>query len=121
VARFAALVNARRDREGCGPLEWDPAVAAVAAAHSRDMVERGYFRHVSPEGADPFDRLRAAEIGYSAAAENVAYGQPTGDGVFAQWMDSPGHRENMLSCTYTHQGVGRHGSHWTQVLLRPIR
>jgi uncharacterized protein YkwD len=96
-----------------------PGVAAVAASHSHDMVHRGYFSHVSPDGRDPFDRLTAAGIGYTAAAENIAYGRSTGDEVFAQWMTSPGHRTNMLNCRYTHQGVGRHDTHWTQVLIRP--
>lgn len=83
------------------------------------MADRGYFSHVSPDGTDPFDRLRAAGIGFVAGAENIAYGQSTGDDVFAQWMASRGHRGNMLSCQYTRQGVGRHGTHWTQVLIRP--
>lgn len=117
IARFAALLNAQREREGCEPLAWDEEVAAVAASHSRDMAEGGYFSHVSPNGVDPFDRLRAAGIGFVAAAENLAFGGSTGDEVFAQWMGSPQHRANMLGCGYTSHGVGRYGNHWTQVLV----
>lgn len=119
VARFVELVNARRTADGCPALAWDPAVAAIASAHSRDMLERGYFSHVSPDGSDPFDRLRAAGVAFVAAAENVAYGDTTGDGVFRQWQGSAGHRANMLSCTYTRHGVGRAGTYWTQLLIRP--
>lgn len=121
VARFAAVLNAQRERDACPPLTWDSEVAAVAALHSRDMVERGYFSHVSPDGVDPFDRLRAAGIGFVAAAENLAFGASTGDELFAQWMGSPGHRANMLGCRYTAQGVGRYGNHWTLVLVRRSR
>lgn len=119
IARFVDLLADERARRGCPPLAWDARVAGVAGAHSRDMVERGYFSHVSPEGHDPFDRLAAAGIGYSAAAENIAFGRRTGDGVYAQWLGSPGHRDNMLECSYTHHGVGLHASYWTHILIRP--
>jgi uncharacterized protein YkwD len=119
IARFADLLNARRARDGCPALAWDDAVAAVAAAHSRDMAERDYFSHVSPQGRDPFHRLQAAGVAFVAAAENIAYGRDTGDGLFEQWLASPGHRGNMLDCRFTRHGVGRHGVHWTQVLIRP--
>ena len=119
VAQFVQRLAVARERAGCPPLVWDAAVAAVAESHSRDMRERGYFSHTSPEGDDPFDRLDRAGIPFLAAAENVAYGQRTGDAVFAQWVGSPGHRDNMLNCTYTRQGVGRYGVYWTQVLIRP--
>jgi uncharacterized protein YkwD len=119
IARFADLLDARRARDGCPALAWDHAVADVAAAHSRDMAERGYFSHVSPEGRDPFHRLQAAGIAFVAAAENIAYGRDTGDGLFEQWLASPGHRGNMLDCRFTRHGVGRHGVHWTQLLIRP--
>lgn len=118
IARFSVLLNAQRERDGCDPVAWDEEVAAVAASHSRDMVDRRYFSHVSPDGVDPFDRLRAAGIGFVAAAENLAYGASTGDEIFAQWMGSPPHRANMLNCRYTSHGVGRSGTHWTQVLVR---
>lgn len=119
VARFTELLNTRRIAAGCPPLAWDARVAAVAAAHSRDMVERGYFSHTSPTGDDPFRRLEAAGIAFVAAAENIAHGSETGEGVFRQWEESPGHRANMMSCRYTLQGVGRFGTYWTQLLMTP--
>lgn len=119
VARFTELLNTRRIATGCPPLAWDPRVAAVATGHSRDMVERGYFSHTSPAGDDPFHRLEAAGIAFVAAAENIAYGWETGEGVFRQWEESPGHRANMMSCRYTRQGVGRYGTYWTQLLTTP--
>jgi uncharacterized protein YkwD len=83
------------------------------------MQRRGYFSHTTPEGRDPFDRLRAAGIGFVAAAENIAQGPTTGDDVFAGWLASPGHRQNMLDCRFTRHGVGLHGGFWTHVLIRP--
>lgn len=119
VARFAGVLNERRLAAGCPSLEWDDEVEAVALAHSRDMVERRYFAHVSPDGRDPFGRLRSAKIQFVAAAENIAYGQVGGDDVFSQWEASEAHRQNMMECVYTRHGVGRFGAHWTQVLFRP--
>jgi uncharacterized protein YkwD len=119
VTRFVSLLHDRRAREGCPRLVWNERVAAVAVAHSRDMDQRGYFSHVSPEGRDPFHRLEAAGIRYARAAENIAHGTRTGDSVFAEWVASPGHRSNMLDCRFTHHGVGREGVVWTHVLIRP--
>jgi uncharacterized protein YkwD len=119
AARFAERLNERRALDGCPRLVWDDAVAAVAASHSRDMARREYFGHTSPEGVGPFDRLRAAGIAFTAAAENIARGPATGDAVFEGWLASSGHRENMLDCRFTRQGVARHGGYWTQVLIRP--
>ena len=90
---------------------------AVARAHSADMRDRGYFDHVDPEGLDPFDR--AEQAGLTALAENIAVGQPDPAAVMADWMNSPGHRANILDCSLTHLGVGvaqgDGGPWWTQL------
>ncbi len=113
-----ALVNQARAGAGCGALTADPALAAVARAHSADMRDRGYFSHTTPEGLSPFDRARAAGIGY-ARAENIASGQPDAAAVMEAWLNSAGHRANILDCSLTKLGVGvaegPGGPWWTQL------
>jgi uncharacterized protein YkwD len=112
-----ALVNAERAVEGCGALVADENLAAVARAHSADMRDRGYFGHVDRAGLDPFERAETA--GLDARAENIAMGQPDAESVMKTWMDSSGHRENILDCSLTSLGVGvadgSGGPWWTQL------
>jgi uncharacterized protein YkwD len=112
-----ALVNVQRAAAGCGALAADPALAAVARAHSADMRDRNFFSHVNPDGLDPFDR--AARAGLEAHAENIAYGQPDPAAVMDAWMNSAGHRANILDCSLTRLGVGvaegAGGPWWTQL------
>ena len=118
VVEFVAAMNAHRQTVGCAPLTWHEGVAAVAEAHSADMVERDYFSHTSPDGEDPFERLTAAGIGWSGGAgENIAYGTSDGTTVLGLWLDSPGHRANIENCSYTHHGVGLVSAHWTHVFI----
>lgn len=119
VDEFVALLRSARSRAGCPELAWDARAAAVAEAHSTDMLRRGYLSHTAPDGRGPFERMRDAGIRYSAAAENIAYGARTGARVYEQWRASAGHRKNMLNCTYTRHGVGRAGDRWTHVLYAP--
>jgi uncharacterized protein YkwD len=111
-----ALVNVQRAAAGCGALTADPALAALARAHSADMRDRHFFDHVNPDGLDPFQR--AAKAGIVAHAENIAYGQPDPAAVMDAWMNSPGHRANILNCDLTRLGVGvaegTGGPWWTQ-------
>jgi uncharacterized protein YkwD len=113
-----ALVNAERADEGCGALVADEDLAAVARAHSADMRDGDYFGHVDRAGLDPFDRAEAA--GVDARAENIAMGQPDAEAVMDSWMDSSGHRANILDCSLTSLGVGvaegSGGPWWTQLL-----
>ena len=120
VAAFAGLVNAHRQSQGLTALVWDPTAAAVALAHSEDMATRGFFSHVNPEGASPFDRMSAAGMHYSYAGENIAYGFTGAGSVFDAWMASPGHRGNIEKGAYTHHGVGRFGTHWTHIFFTPL-
>ena len=116
-AEVLSLVNAARADAGCGALVADPGLAAVARAHSADMRDRGFFAHVNLAGQDPFQRASAA--GVIARAENIARGQQDAAGVMASWMDSPGHRANILDCDLRSLGVGvatgAGGPWWTQV------
>ena len=83
----------------------DPRLAKAAHEHAKDMVERHYFSHVSPEGLDPSERARAA--GFPAGAgENIAIGYPSASAVMDGWLGSRGHRANILDCDYTVIGVG---------------
>ncbi|WP_448610182.1 CAP domain-containing protein [Geodermatophilus sp. URMC 60] len=113
-----ALVNEARRGAGCGAVTADPALAAVARAHSADMRDRDYFSHTSPEGLSPFDRAEQAGIDYSRA-ENIAFGQADADAVMEAWLESPGHRANILDCGLTKLGVGvaegTGGPWWTQL------
>jgi uncharacterized protein YkwD len=112
-----ALVNIQRAAAGCGALSGDAALASVARAHSADMRDRGFFSHTNPDGLDPF--ARAAAAGLDARAENIAYGQPDPASVMDSWMNSPGHRANILDCSLTRLGVGMAegagGPWWTQL------
>lgn len=119
VAAFVSLVNEHRVSIGLAPLRWDPRVAAVAQAHSQDMQDRSFFSHTNPDGLDPFERLTAAEIGYTYAGENIAYGYATASSVLAAWLNSPGHRANIENPNYTHHGVGLVNTYWTHVFIRP--
>lgn len=114
-AQVVALTNQARATAGCAPLEIDARLTRAAQAHSEDMARRGYFEHDSLDGRDFADRIRAA--GYpSPAAENIARGQRTAAAVVQAWLDSPGHRRNILDCSFVAIGVGyaANGSYWTQ-------
>lgn len=116
--RVVDLVNAERARAGCQPLRVDARLAAGADLHSRDMRDRNYFDHTSPEGTDPTDR--AAAQGYvGGVGENLAVGYDTPESVMLAWMLSPGHRANIVQCSYKSIGVGtatggRYQYYWTQ-------
>lgn len=119
VIAFTDLMNAHRTAVGCDALEWNGSVAQVALAHSEDMIARDYFAHTNPDGASPFDRLDLAGITFSRAAENIAWGYPTGEAVLTAWLDSPGHRTNLENCSLTQHGVGLVGTHWTHLFVTP--
>jgi uncharacterized protein YkwD len=99
------LINRERVQRGFRPLAPDTALRAVARAHSIDMFERGYFSHDTPEGRDPFDRMRAAGVVFSAAGENLALAQ-TLSIAHTGLMHSPGHRANILNVSFHRVGIG---------------
>ncbi|MFV2178112.1 CAP domain-containing protein [Actinomadura sp. LOL_011] len=112
-----ALTNAERADAGCSPLRADERLMAAAERHSADMAANGYFSHTSQNGDTPWDRMEAA--GYtSPGAENIAKGYSTAEAVVRGWMDSPGHRRNILNCDLRAIGAGMadgpDGKLWTQ-------
>ncbi|MEU3912918.1 sigma-70 family RNA polymerase sigma factor [Streptomyces sp. NPDC029721] len=118
VGQVIALVNSERAAAGCGPLKEDAQLDRAAQGHSDDMARRGFFDHTNPDGADPGDRTTAAGYRWSTYGENIAKGQQTAQDVMDSWMKSPGHRANILNCSFKDIGVGMHpgagGPWWTQ-------
>ncbi|QGV78282.1 CAP domain-containing protein [Streptomyces ficellus] len=116
-AAVLTLVNAERAKVGCSPVQASRGLASLAGAYSRDMAERGFFSHTDPDGATPWDRAAKAGV-QGLAAENIARGQADAAAVMESWMNSDGHRANILNCDYTRLGVGVHfaegGPWWTQ-------
>lgn len=117
-AEVVDLVNAERTAHGCGGLRVDQRLESAARSHSEDMAERDYFDHTNPEGEEGGDR--AAEENYRwFSGENIAMGYPTAEAVVAGWMDSSGHRRNILNCESVATGVGvadsSRGPYWTQM------
>ena len=105
TAEMVRLVNEQRSAAGCGDVTVDDRLAAAAEGHSRDMADNGYFDHTSLDGRD-FGR-RAAEHGYDwAIGENIAAGQRTVQEVMDAWMNSDGHRANILNCDARAIGLG---------------
>jgi uncharacterized protein YkwD len=119
IQEYLRLVNAKRRSVGCPELEWDNQVARVALKHCADMVSRNFFNHINPDGRDPFGRLHDSSVAFSAAAENIALGAKTGRQAFETWLNSPGHRKNMLDCRFTRHGVACVDGRWTHILLKP--
>jgi stress response protein SCP2 len=123
-AAVVTVTNAQRARHRLPPLGVDARLAAAAHAHSADMVGRGFFAHVDPDGRGVDQRVRAAGYAYRVVAENIAAGQPDAGAVVEAWMNSPGHRANILHPEVTEIGVGRAtggiGIHWTQVFAAPM-
>ncbi|WP_030566905.1 CAP domain-containing protein [Streptomyces aureocirculatus] len=116
-AEVLTLVNEERAKAGCRPVRADTALADLAGAFSADMATRDFFAHTDPDGATPWDRAEKAGIA-DLGGENIARGQVDARSVMAAWMDSPGHRANILNCDYKTMGVGAHfapgGPWWTQ-------
>ena len=106
VQQLATLINNHRKAIGCRTLAWNAVLTSVAQAHSDDMVRRNYFTHNTPEGVTPGQRMQAAGIHWTREAENIAAGQATARAVYAAWMNSPGHRENIENCRLLEQGIG---------------
>ena len=105
-AQVLQLTNNERAKAGCGPLRTNSALTEAAEAHAADMVDHHYFSHDSLDGRNPFDRMRAAGFTGGSMAENIAVGYQTASAVVEGWMNSDGHRRNILNCTYTMIGIG---------------
>ncbi|MBB5432129.1 CAP domain-containing protein [Nocardiopsis composta] len=108
-----SLVNEERAKAGCGPVSVDSRLTSASEKHSRDMADRDYMSHHTPEGVGPGER--AEKAGYSAwGGENVAAGYSSPEAVMEGWMNSEGHRANILNCDFVSIGVGEADARWTQ-------
>ncbi|MHB1167205.1 MAG: CAP domain-containing protein, partial [Carboxydocellales bacterium] len=114
------LVNIERGKAGLKPLVADPLLGKGARAKSQDMADQGYFAHNSPKYGTPFEMMKSFGISYMTAGENLAAGQSTPEAVVAGWMNSPGHRANILNGNFGKIGVGyvsanqNYHHYWTQ-------
>lgn len=116
------LTNEQRAKYGLPPLKIDWQLARVARYKSADMRDKNYFQHNSPTYGSPFTMMENFGISYRSAGENIAAGQRTPQEVVNAWMNSPGHRANILNKGYTHIGVGyakggSYGHYWTQMFI----
>lgn len=101
-----SLVNRERAANGLSALTLDAKLSAAAQAKAEDMYNKGYFSHTSPTYGSPFDMMKSFGISYRTAGENIAKGQKTPSAVMSAWMNSEGHRKNILGSAYTKLGVG---------------
>lgn len=118
------LVNVERAKNGLPALKANWELSRVARMKSQDMINKNYFAHQSPTYGSPFDMMENFGIRFSSAGENIAKGQQTPAQVMNAWMNSPGHRSNILGTSYTQIGVGlatsKNGTkYWTQMFIRP--
>lgn len=116
------LVNAEREKQGLSPLTLNWELSRVAKFKSEDMRDNNYFSHTSPTYGSPFNMMKSFGISYKSAGENIAAGQKTAQAVMDSWMNSSGHRANILSENYTELGVGKatggsYGTYWTQMFI----
>ncbi|MBE6069144.1 MAG: serine protease [Clostridium lundense] len=111
------LTNIERSKQGLKPLTLNVELSKVARIKSKDMVDKKYFDHNSPTYGSPFDMMKSFGISYRAAGENIAYGQRTPEEVVKGWMNSPGHRANILNGNFTEIGAGFYNNYWTQMFI----
>ncbi|MCM3663066.1 CAP domain-containing protein [Mesobacillus subterraneus] len=118
-SRVIDLTNEQRRKNGLQNLQPDTALSNVAQEKSNDMQAKNYFSHTSPTYGSPFDMMRDFGVTYQSAGENIAMGQQSAEEVVNAWMNSEGHRKNILSPNFTHIGVGHTGSgnYWTQMFI----
>ncbi|HDR7661424.1 CAP domain-containing protein [Bacillus wiedmannii] len=117
--RVVELTNAERAKQGLPALKIDTELSKVARVKSEDMQKNNYFDHNSPTYGSPFDMMKKFGISYTSAGENIAQGQRTPEEVVQAWMNSAGHRANILNNGFTHIGVGyvESGNYWTQQFI----
>jgi len=120
--KVVELVNVERSKNGLKPLTMNTELSKVATLKSQDMAKLNYFDHTSPTYGSPFDMMKKYGISYRTAGENIAMGQTTPEQVMQGWMNSPGHRANILKSSFTQIGVGvaKNSSgrlYWTQQFI----
>lgn len=118
-ADVISLVNKIRSDNGLGQFKTNWELSRIARLKSQDMHDKGYFSHTSPTYGSPFTMMKNFGISYNSAAENIAMGYSTPQQVVNGWMNSAGHRANILNPSYTQIGVGyvADGNYWTQMFI----
>ena len=113
------LVNEIRQQNGLKPLIENWELSRVARYKSQDMLDNRYFSHTSPTYGSPFQMIKAFGLSYSTAGENIAKGYASPQAVVNGWMNSSGHRANILNVSYTQIGIGyvAQGNYWTQMFV----
>ncbi|SCW84179.1 uncharacterized protein, YkwD family [Paenibacillus tianmuensis] len=117
ASQVVNLVNQERAKAGLQPLASDSALTAMALDKAKDMYNNGYFDHTSPTYGSPLDMMRSYGIRYSYAGENIAKGQRSPQEVMNAWMNSQGHRQNILSPNFTKIGVAYYNGVWVQEFI----
>lgn len=118
------LVNAERKKQGLNELILSHNLNGIATEKANDMKNKNYFSHQSPTYGSPFEMLQQFGVHYSSAGENIAAGQKTAQEVMTDWLNSSGHRANILNKNYTELGVGyvkggSYGTYWVQLFIKP--
>jgi uncharacterized YkwD family protein len=111
------LVNQERSKAGLSALSMNSSLSKMATDKAVDMINNNYFDHQSPTYGSPFDMMKTYGITYNAAGENIAKGQTSASEVMSQWMNSPGHRANILNGNYNQIGIGYYNSAWVQEFI----
>ncbi|PRW58345.1 SCP-like extracellular [Chlorella sorokiniana] len=117
VSSLLNKVNAARRSAGLRPLCLNAKLMAAAQAHANDQAAKRRMSHTGSDGSQVWNRVQRRGYKWTFIAENVAYGYPNVDAVFKGWMNSPGHRANILSRKAQHMGAGfnSRGNYWAQV------
>jgi uncharacterized YkwD family protein len=115
--QVVALVNKERAAAGLQAVTALASLNKVAAAKATDMRTNNYFSHTSPTYGSPFEMMTAFGVTYKAAGENIAMGQRSPEEVMKAWMNSPGHRKNILSASFNYIGVGFDNNYWVQEFI----
>lgn len=116
--QVVTLVNQERSKAGLSPLTHRADVKNVAHKKAQDMINSNYFSHNSPNYGSPFDMLKTFGISYQTAGENIAKGQASPEAVMNSWMNSTGHRANILNGQYNAIGVGFYHGAWVQMFIK---
>lgn len=114
IEELCELVNGERAKAGIKPLKLYVALSGVAQDHAADMATNGYFSHTGLDGRSPFQRMKDAGITYTYAGENIARGYKTPADAMNGWMNSSGHRANILNSKYGRVGLGFYQNYWVQ-------
>ncbi|TLS50067.1 LysM peptidoglycan-binding domain-containing protein [Paenibacillus antri] len=115
--QIVTLVNQEREKAGLKPLLSNNSLSVMALDKAKEMYNSNYFSHTSPTYGSPFQMMNAYGIRYTYAGENIAKGQRTPQEVMNAWMNSTGHRRNILSPNFTHIGVGYYNGVWVQEFI----